>query len=338
MSLHLDLKFINLLSNRLPRFARKKDYLFNFRCTICGDSKTNLRKARGYLYRSKDQKSFMMHCQNCKASMSFNNFLKTVDPNLHNEYVLERYSEKMHEQKQQIEFEQPKPTIETKPKEVIDLLFDRLDTLPEDNIAVQYFKSRNLNEKWMNRLYFVDDVSKINKLSDKYSLNNHEPRLVIPYFFDRKLIGVTCRALKGETLRYVTVRIDESKPLVFNIDEIKSDETIYVTEGPFDSMFLPNAIAVSGTGFNKLEELPFNKDKMIIIIDNQPRNQQVVKVMNSIVEKGYKTFIWPSNMEEKDINDLSLKGMTQKQILRIINENSFQGLEAKMRFVAWKRV
>ena len=86
---HIDSKFIGLLSSRLEKFKRVKSNLYNFRCPICGDSKKNKSKTRGYLYAVKANTNFK--CHNCGASMSLNNFLKQVDPAIHKQYVLEKF-------------------------------------------------------------------------------------------------------------------------------------------------------------------------------------------------------------------------------------------------------
>ena len=89
--LHIDLKYINMISHRFERFKRKDDYLFNFRCPICGDSSTKKNKARGYLYKKKNDMFYK--CHNCDAGKTFGGLLKITDPLLHKEYVMERYSE-----------------------------------------------------------------------------------------------------------------------------------------------------------------------------------------------------------------------------------------------------
>jgi hypothetical protein len=187
-------------------------------------------------------------------------------------------------------------------------------------------------------LYYIDDIRKINQLSEKYKerLKTDEPRMVIPFYdSDDKLVGVTCRALRGEELRYVTIKIDDDAIQVFNINNVDKSKTIYVTEGPLDSLFLDNAIAVTGTSFNKLEQLNLNKDKLVVIIDNQPRNKEVVKLYNSMIDKGYSVVIWPQTLQEKDINDMVLSG---KDVKKIVKQNTFSGLEAKTKFISWKRV
>ena len=86
---HVDSKFIGLISSRLGKFKRVKNTLYNFRCPICGDSKKNKSKTRGYLYAVKANTNFK--CHNCGASMSFNNFLKQVDPVIHKQYTMEKF-------------------------------------------------------------------------------------------------------------------------------------------------------------------------------------------------------------------------------------------------------
>ena len=70
----IDVKYINLLSSRLLKFKKVKSHLYNFRCPLCGDSQKNKNKARGYLYRIKNNTNFK--CHNCGINISFNNFLK----------------------------------------------------------------------------------------------------------------------------------------------------------------------------------------------------------------------------------------------------------------------
>ena len=100
-------------------------------------------------------------------------------------------------------------------------------------------------------------------------------------------------------------------------------------------MFIKNGIAVGGTGFNKLDTINVDKDKLVIIVDNQPRNREVVKLLGKIVDQNYKVVIWPQTLQEKDINDMILNN---KNADKLIKDNTFMGLEAKMKFIAWKRV
>ena len=87
----IDSKYIGLVSSRLGNFKRVKSDLYNFRCPICGDSKKNKTKTRGYLYTVKADVNY--RCHNCGASMTFSNFLKELDPVVHKQYVFERFKQ-----------------------------------------------------------------------------------------------------------------------------------------------------------------------------------------------------------------------------------------------------
>jgi hypothetical protein len=278
-------------------------------------------------------------CHNCDASLHFGSFLKQMDSLMYNQYTMERYSEglplnKPH-QKVEDKFKMEQPVFE--PKNILDELLDRLDKLPNDNEAVQFCLKRKIPKEKFKQLYFVDDIRKIEQLSDKYknTLKTKEPRLVIP-FYDEKglLVGVTCRALRNESLRYVTIKINEDKPFIFGLDFIDRNKKVYVVEGPIDSLFIPNCIAVAGTAFGKLDSLGIPKERLIVIFDNQPRNKEVCKIIDKTINSNYNIVIWPQTLEEKDINDIVLTG---KEPLNIIKKNIYNGLEAKMKFVSWKR-
>ena len=91
MSTYIDIKYLNLLSTRLPKFKRKSEYLFNFRCPHCGDSQKSQTKARGFVYQKKNDMFFK--CHNCGVGRTLPNFLKDNDPGLFSEYLLESYRE-----------------------------------------------------------------------------------------------------------------------------------------------------------------------------------------------------------------------------------------------------
>ena len=86
MSGYIDLNYISKIRPRLQQFKKKRDYLFNFRCPVCGDSKKSKTKARAYLYRVKNDMFFK--CHNCSASHNLANLIKLVDrPCMTNTYL-----------------------------------------------------------------------------------------------------------------------------------------------------------------------------------------------------------------------------------------------------------
>ena len=89
MSIITDKKFINLISSELRNFKWKKDSLANCSCPICGDSKKNKNKARGYFYQKHGR--FFYKCHNCSFWSSIYNFLKEVSPSLCKEYSMDNF-------------------------------------------------------------------------------------------------------------------------------------------------------------------------------------------------------------------------------------------------------
>lgn len=336
MSLFVDLKYLGMISNQLPMFKKKKDNLYNCRCIICGDSSKKKTRTRGYFYAVKND--LFYKCHNCSASMHFGTFLKNINELTYNQYVLERYSEGLPRNKPHQEFEirMAEPVFDKKER-LLDNLLDRLDTLPEDNEAVEFCVKRKIPRGVFKKLYYIENIKDIVQLNDSYKdqVKGIEPRLVIPFYTDTgQLAGVTCRALRNETLRYVTIKIKEDNVLIFGLDTVDREKTIYVTEGPIDSLFLPNSIAVTGTAFGKLESLNLPKDKLVVIFDNQPRNKEVCKLLDKIIQSNYNVVIWPQTLAAKDINDIVLEG---KNPLDIIKKNVYSGLEARVKFTEWKR-
>ena len=336
MSLYVDIKYLRLVSHRLDLFKQKSENNFNCRCPICGDSKLKKNKARGYFYPVKNDLQYK--CHNCQVSMMFSTFLKQFDTNQYADYLVETYGEKPNRSNANIKLtftRQPEPIIKPSPRGILDDMLPRLDSLPEDNEAVQFCLKRKIPREKFDRLYFIDDIKKIENLHEKYrnTIKTSEPRLVLPFYdHNLQLSGLTCRALRGEALRYLTVKLKENVPLIFGLDRVNIKKPIYVVEGPIDSLFLNNSIAVAGTSFGKIHEL--NLPDVTVIFDNQPRNTEVIKLMSKVIDTGIKVVVWPQKIQEKDINDMIISG---KDVIKIVKQNTFSGLEAKMKFVSWKR-
>lgn len=334
MSLFLDQKYLLLISNRLPNFKKKNDALYNCRCVICGDSVKKRNKARGYFFSFKNELRYK--CHNCDASMTFGTFLKTQDNNLYDQYVMEKYTEGGFRRANttvpfNIEFKQPEFQ-----NNILNEVCVKLTSLPSDHAALQYCHSRRIPQDKIEELYFVDNISKLERLSEKYKdkIIGNEPRIVIPYYnTNNTLIGVTCRSITDHRLKYVTIKITD-EPFIYGLNNVNSNEHIYVVEGPIDSFFIKNSIAISGLSFAAIRNIPLPKEKIIVVIDNQPRNKQVCDIAEKIIESGFRIIIWPSDIIQKDINEIVMEGHNINEILK---NNNFSGLEAAAKFSFWKK-
>jgi len=280
----------------------------------------------------------MYKCFNCDASMYFSTFLKNLDQLLYNQYSFENYAENkpLSNTKPEMVFEQPQ--FKKSEERLLDKILDRLDQLPTDHEAVQFCLNRKIPQDKLNQIYFIDNIKNIVQLNDKYkaSITTEEPRIVFPFYDeDGCLTAVTCRALRGEALRYITVKVAEDKPLIYGLDAVDKNNDVYAVEGPIDSLFLDNCIAIAGTSLGKTNLTSLSKEKLIVIFDNQPRNKEVCKIIHKTIKDGYKVVIWPQSIAEKDINEMVVAG---RDVKTVIKKNVFSGLEAEVKYAAWKRV
>ncbi len=320
----IDSKYIGLVSSRLQKFKRVKSDLYNFRCPICGDSQKHKNKARGYIYQVKNNTNFK--CHNCGASMSLNNFLKTIDTTLHKQYTLEKFKEGHTGRNFVVE----EPTFTFK-KPVFKSKLD-LPKASEDPDAKRYLEKRKLNPE---KFYFTDSFKRWTNTKKQTfdTIGRDEPRIIIPmYNQDKDLIGFQGRSLVPNSVKYITVMLDDDAPKIYGLDNIRRDAPVYITEGPFDSTFIRNAIAMCGADADVDH---WGISNRVWIYDNEPRNREIVNRINKTINLGESVVIWPSGLEQKDINDMVLAG---HDVVSMIKSNTYSGLEAKVKFNSWKKV
>ena len=336
MSVHIDRSFLLRVSPQLQKFTQRKQDLYNFRCPLCGDSQKNKTKCRGYVYRKKNDYFYM--CHNCGASMSFYNFLDKVDSSLVKEYALERYKDG---ETGTHNYKKPKfEEVKTKPKFKTKINLQTIEELPDEHFAKVYCKNRQIPEQSLSRLYFAPDFKKFAeelKLDSKKLVEN-EQRLVIPFYDKNKnLVAFQGRALGESKMRYITLKIDANERKFFGMDTVDEDNPIYVLEGPIDTLFIDNAVATADSNLQSITEA-FDKTKVTLVFDNEPRNKEIVKLMEKAIEDHFSIVIWPPMIEKKDINEMILDGFTKEELQDIIHKNTFVNLRAKMEFVNWKKV
>ena len=337
MSIATDTKFLNFLSSRLDRFKRVRDNLWNFRCPLCGDSSRNKRKARGYVYQK--QTDLFYKCHNCGSGLSIGNLIKELDPNLHKQYVMERYKAgetgKRKTKEPDFKFEAPK----FKPKKTtIDL--PSIGSLPKEHYARVYCEHRAIPQKFMNKIFYTEDFKKWAQSVcqvDYSTLVSEEPRLVIPFFDrDNKLIGAQGRALRESKIRYITVKVEEKLQKIFGLERWNPEEHTYLVEGPIDSLFLPNCLAIGGADMKDNNFL--DKSKTTLIFDNEPRNFQIARSMIKSLQDGWKIVVWPNSIACKDINDMVLTSIKDARLVEIINRNTYSGQRGEWEVHSWKKV
>lgn len=339
--LYIDLKYANILGSRLRNFKQKKDYLWNYSCPVCGDSSSNKLKARGYIYKMKGD--LFVKCHNCSYGTNLGNFIKYVDSTLYDEYVLERYksgASKYSDHKDVAPIIPEVKTVELLEDDILSSI-TRIDKLPLTHPAVAYVINRKIPKESWSLLYFAPKFKKfVNSCTAKFQepIVDEHPRMIIPMFTNAgKCFAFQGRAYGEEMPKYYTIKVDETEEKVYGLDRVDYSKRIYVVEGPIDSLFIPNAIAVSGASFDTptIRSLLANAT---IIMDNEPRNKEIVKQLGKYIESGFSVCMFPESVEEKDINEMILAGRTADEILETINTNTFSGIEAKLRYSTWKKL
>ena len=321
----IDSKYIGLVSSRLQKFKRVKADLFNFRCPICGDSKKHKNKARGYLYQVKTNTNFK--CHNCGASLSFNNFLKQIDTSLHKQYVMEKFKEGFAGGRN---FVVDEPKLEFK-KPVFRKKLD-LPKATEVPIAKEYLEKRKLDPSKFYFAYKFKEWTNTQKQTFD-TIGRDESRIIIPmYDEDKILIGFQGRSLGPNSVKYITVMINEDAPKIYGLDKIDNEKPIYIIEGPFDATLVQNGVAMCGSD---LDIRSFGWSDCIYVYDNEPRNREIVNRIDKTINGGYKVVIWPTSIVEKDINDMVLGG---HKIMSVLESNTYSGLQAKVKFNNWKKI
>ena len=320
---HVDAKYVSLLSSRLEKFKKVKPTLYNFRCPICGDSKKNRNKTRGYLYAVKANTNFK--CHNCGSSMSFNNFLKKIDTVLHKQYTMEKFKEGF--TGKNFVVEEPELTFE-KP------VFKTKINLPrasENPSASGYLTARMIDP---SKFYFAEEFKTfVNSHKQTFEDTKYEEsRIIIPLFYNQNLIGFQGRSLGPNKVKYITVMLDDDAPKIYGLDEIDRSKTVYVTEGPFDSTFIRNSIAMCGADAD-IDKWGISDP--VWIYDNEPRNREIVFRIDKTIQHGDKIVIWPSNINEKDINDMVMAG---HDVQHLVESHTYSGLEAQLKFNLWKKI
>jgi transcription elongation factor Elf1 len=329
---YIDTKYLNIISPYLQQFKKRGDNLWNFRCPYCGDSQKSRTKARGFVFRKKNNLFFK--CHNCGVGASLGNLIKTIDSKTYKDYIMERYKKGVETRSSpQPEFKFNAPVF--RKKGILEGL-QSIKDLPDDHPARQIVEKRKLPEESLSDLYLCESFFKFTNsiIKGKFpSLGGDHPRLIIPFRGeDGEVFAYQGRAFGNEQPKYITIKIDEDRDKIFGLNKVDKSKPILVVEGPLDSLFLDNCIAVAGADFSNI------KGDLTVIYDNEPRNKEINKQIEKTIDQGKSVCLWPDHMKEKDINDMIIAGYSKKEVQEIITNNTFSGASAKLRFAEWRRI
>lgn len=336
MSTYLDISFAKQLSYRLDRFKIKSEKPFkaNCRCPLCGDSQKKISKARFWFIESESGDGLLCHCFNCGASLSFSKFLKIFDINLFDRYRLEKFRGAANSL-ELIKKEETEEIVPEVPNVLLGL--DTIDDLPKHHKARLYIENRQIHEQFWSKLYYAPKFCEWARGHEpelfKFSRRDH-PRIVIPWFnVSGKCFAYSARSLNGEEPKYYKIKLNKKDNSFFGMERLKFHKQIYVCEGPIDSLIIDNCIAVGNANIGV-----YDNPDAIYIPDKDVRNIEVINMIGNLIDSGKKVFLAPHELNGKDLNEYIESGVSVKDLMSIIAENTFSGLAAKLRFISWRKV
>tara|TARA_R110000787_G_scaffold100723_1_gene205790 strand:+ start:7518 stop:8543 length:1026 start_codon:yes stop_codon:yes gene_type:complete len=320
-------------------YAKYKKYnsVYEGGCNVCNEGKSWGRKRRLYYIPKKE----LIFCQNCGWS---SRPLKWIS----------------HSTGMSVE----DILAEAKQESCIDLNhdLDRISigskhndtTLPDDSInlfdpiqirfyrgtpmvlrALDYIKLRKLDVA----------VNRPKSLWISLSDYTHQNRLVLPFYENGKIIHYQTRSITDDGKPSYLSKVNSDKPL-FNYDNIDSDlDYIFICEGPIDSFFVQNGVAVAGIqkdcktdGFNSSQRSQLDRFiglKPIWVLDSQHLDETSMKRSLALIERGDNVFIWPKDfgMKFKDLNEMACSLNIKKIPSKFILKNTYSGMKAKYKLL-----
>lgn len=330
----MDLSF----TMRLRKIVSHNPLKINFRCHVCGDSAKDPYETRGWFYEYKG--SVRYGCFNCNYNLPFASYLKEHHPDKYREYLMERRKDNgIPAKKEDANLEQFTKVIPVIKHTVVDDFGIRLDLLPDGHPAKSYMVNRMIPVDKLKLFWFTMDWKGLANavVPGTYSKTDPEPRIVIPIFNpDGSISAMQGRALRAtEKLRYVTIKSCEEANKIYGLERVNGDLPVFYLEGPIDSVFIDNALAIVG-GTMSLQEAPFPKTRAFVL-DNEPRSIDTCARIKKLIDAGERVVLWDkAPWESKDVNDMILKEQaTKEEINRYLLENIVSGLSAQMRFKNW---
>ena len=271
-------------------------------CPYCGND--------SFVYTYEEEKVFL--CHHCQRHLSYEKVIKNVNMDSNDDRNI-----------------RPVSRVAVNYQSVLRNC-QSLSDLNDNHECVLYARSRNLPDSVYSELYYCEDFGVVAQAAGIKIKGSK--RLVIPLKNERgELFGVQGRSLDGSEPRYLTIMFNEDEEKLYGKHTVDLTKTFYCVEGPLDSLFLKNCIAMAGS--DGLSD-KYNSNA-VLCFDNEPRNKQIVDKVEKYIDKGFKTVIWPDYIKEKDINDMILKGI---DVQSIVEHNTYAGLAAKIKFNAWKKV
>tara|TARA_E500000318_G_scaffold106372_1_gene114294 strand:+ start:8708 stop:9724 length:1017 start_codon:yes stop_codon:yes gene_type:complete len=309
-----------------PRY-KKISNIYEGGCPLCREGKSWGKKRRLY-YIVKDNNIF---CHNCGWSGTPLKWIAEVEGI--NQFQVIREAKNIDHTYIPRDVEiQKDENNESLPGDSINL-FDKAQTsfYSKDNKvlkSLEYIKERRLDTA-INRpktlWYCKDDYI-------------HKDRIIIPFYNDNDIVFYQSRKLFSSDRKPKYLSKLNTEKSIFNFDNISPVcNYIFIFEGPIDSFFVSNGIAVGGiqstsaNTFTQFQQSQINKYpfyKKVWVLDNQHVDESAKNKTRILLKEGHTCFIWPRELKMfKDFNDICVRGGRDEITSPFILSNTFRGVE-----------
>lgn len=329
-----------------------------FRCPICGDSKKNKRKTRGYIYINPSKRTYYtVKCHNCGYCSSFLYFVKQYYGGVFSQLRVDLIQDILGGKKKEVKFDESvfitKPLL--KKGNAISI-----NDLADDHPAKAYCIRRKIPSDAFSKILYVDNYKKYISTfnEEKAEKLPEDPRILFELKNTKgEIFGVQGRVIETidaegnlgiyhltiknyKSDRFITIKFDELADKLYGTEYLNTLQPVFVTEGVIDSYFLPNSLAlVGGDVLPNLDKLlGCSKENIYIVLDNEPRNKDTVNRMDKAISYGYNVYFWNVDTKYKDINKMILNGMSAKTIEDKVLNDSLSGFRAKMKLSSWRKI
>lgn len=316
------------------KVIEREDY-FNFACPICGDSKKELSKKRGYLFKH----NLHYRCFNCGASKNFLTFIHDMGFSLD----IEREEEFLSRIKEiKSEYAKNNSTKDYSNINELSLLlsniqnFDNFPTLqkfvkyfkliePIGNYGEKYLLSRNQNPNRNNLFYSLksNSIWILNIVQNRvlgYQIRNLNPNIIPKYhtYKSSKIFSEYSNLFDNyNELKREDISKFDRLSLLFGVGEINiqdEEQPITLFEGPFDSFLLPNSLGIC-SAMNDFH-IECSAKRYFFDYDKTGRDIMQKKLINEQT-----VFLWKKYLNDMRLNDGNKKWDLTDVIVYCNNNN-----------------
>lgn len=294
-------------SSRVIEYGNK----FVFPCNVCGDSKSDSTKKRAAIMKG-DEWAYV--CKNCGYTTHVADWLYKYFPMNHRMYNKEVFRESMRMRKRRLDktsteeivqiVTEPVQTFfkqEVKKEDVVDAEAERIKTFKSISLfpeAVEYCVSRKIPEDVYSKWFFCQ----YGEYRNRIIITFRKPNGKIYYYQGRSLD-------RNTKLRYMSKHTVQGENNVYNYYSVDKTKWVTILEGPVDSIFVVNAVAMTGLKMTDVRIQDFPMRRFMLDNDESGKKFSVDLLLQGQYVFNWKRFLRDYDYEGhiKDVNDFVRK-------------------------------